>query len=503
MSALHYDLCVIGGGINGAGIARDAAGRGLSVVLVEADDLASATSSASTKLIHGGLRYLEMYEFKMVREALKERSSLHRSAAHLIKPQEFILPHDQTQRPLWMIRLGLFLYDFLAGKKTLPSSKLVDLKTAENQLLKSEFEKGFSYFDCWADDTRLVVSNITDAASRGARILTRMKCKSLVCEDGSWRVGLKDQVRDEDIEIKANMVVNTTGPWARSFLEDIGFTENDPNIPNMRLVKGSHLIFPKLYEGGQAYILQQPDKRIVFVIPYEQDYTLIGTTEEAYEGNPRECRISKEEGSYLCKAHNRFFEKQLKPDDAIFSYSGVRPLFDDGASDARCVTRGYRIYHHERYHNPFLTVFGGKLTTYRSLSEHVMDKLMILTGRNNPAWTRQKPLVGGDFISKGQAPDAAYEAFRAAQGEKYTFLPPELLERYCRAYGTRMGYILKEAKSLDDLGVHYGDHVYEAEIQYLRYYEWAQSVEDIIWRRSKLGIHISDETIAALQQCFS
>lgn len=501
MGTLHYDLCVIGGGINGAGIARDAAGRGLSVVLVEADDLACATSSASTKLIHGGLRYLEMHEFKMVREALKEREYLYHTAPHLIRAQKLFLPHDQSQRPLWMIRLGLFLYDRLGGSKSLPSSKI---ESCENKILKDEFVKGFSYFDCWGDDSRLVAMNAVDAARHGARIMTRTKCEGLRPENGIWRIKLRDMTHDTGQDMTARMVVNATGPWARQFLDDTGLSSNDPNIPNIRLIKGSHLIFPKLYEGDQAYILQQSDKRIVFVIPYEGQYTLIGTTEEAYDGDPRECMISKEEGLYLCDAHNRFFETQLKPDEAVFSYSGVRPLFDDGKQDARCVTRDYRIYRHERYDALLLSVFGGKLTTYRALSENVVSRLMKYTGLHvTPPWTAKTPLAGAEFADRRLNPETSFIRFIEQKAAKYPFLPQALLERYARAYGTRMEHILKNSQSLDDLGKHYGDQVYEAEINYLKYYEWAQSVDDVVWRRSKLGVHISDDTYAALKSCFS
>ena len=502
MSNLHYDLCVIGGGINGAGIARDAAGRGLSVVLVEADDLASATSSASSKLIHGGLRYLEMYEFKMVREALKERECLYYAAPHLIRPQKLLLPHDPSQRPLWLIRLGLFFYDYLGGRKSLPSSSSIKFEDKPN-ILKSEYTDGFSYYDCWGDDSRLVVLNAVDAAIHGARILTRTRCEGLKSENGIWCITLRDMTYDTTQNITARMVVNATGPWARKFLDDTGLSSDDPNIPNVRLVKGSHLIFPKLYEGDNAYILQQPDKRIIFVIPYEGQYTLIGTTEEAYEGDdPRDCMISEAESAYLCEAHNSFFDKQLKPEDAIFSYSGVRPLFDDGSSDARCVTRGYRIYHHERYDSLLLSVFGGKLTTYRALSEQVVNKLMKSTGRHVPAWTAKTPLSGGEFSDKRLNPENSFNVFRGQQAQKYPFLPEDLLERYIRAYGTRMDCFLKNSQSLDGLGKHYGDQIYEAEINYLKYYEWAQSVDDAVWRRSKLGVHISDETCQALQSCF-
>lgn len=496
MTDLHYDLCVIGGGINGAGIARDAAGRGLSVLLIEAQDIAGATSSASSKLIHGGLRYLENLQIKMVGEALKEREVLCRTAPHLVRPMEFVLPHDTAQRPFWMIRAGLFLYDFLALGKSLPSSRTQDLSKGDYGMpLREEFTRGFVYSDCWADDTRLVVLNVVDAAERGAEILTRTACIGLEEEEGRWRVFLRKE-KGEESEVTASMVVNATGPWAVKFLEQAGLADSDPDLPKMRLVKGSHLIVPRQYKGDHAYILQQPDGRVVFVTPYEDRFSLIGTTEEAYDADPREAMISKAETEYLCAAYNRSFKAAISPSDAIFTFSGVRPLFDDGKQSSSKVTRDYRIYHHNRYAPPLLSVFGGKLTTYRALSQTVVNKLMLLSGRQAIGWTAKKPLAGGDIK------DHDFHSFMFLQRELYPWMPLPLLYRYARAYGTRVEKLLDGLEDLAGLGEHYGDDIFAVEIAYLRRHEWAKTVEDILWRRSKLGLHAGDETIRRLETLF-
>ena len=499
MSDLHYDLCIIGGGINGAGIARDAAGRGLSVLLVEAQDLAGATSSASTKLIHGGIRYLENYEFSMVRKALKERETLYRSAQHLIWPIACILPYDERRRSKTWLRLGLWAYDNLAGKKSLPNSRLVDF--VSDQLagtpLKETLKSGFMYADCWADDTRLVISNAVDAASRDAKVLTYTACDRMEIQDGRWHITLKDTRADDSIEVSASMVVNATGPWVGRFLESMGLSGQDPDLPNVRLVKGSHIILPRQYKGSQAYVLQQPDNRIVFVAPYEGKYTLVGTTEEEIKHDPRDAHISDDEMDYLCRAYNLSFENEISKSDVIFTYSGVRPLLDDGKNNASKVTRDHLIYHHKRYEAPLLSVYGGKLTTYRIVAEDVVDQLMTISGQNKPCWTAKEALVGGDIG------DLDFDGYLAAQMSIYPWLPDALLYRYARAYGTRMDYVLYGKENLDDMGTHFGDHVYEAEIEYLRTYEWATSEEDVIWRRSKLGLHVTEDTLKNLEQFFN
>jgi len=482
-----YDLCIIGGGINGTGIARDAVGRGLSVLLLEAGDLASATSSASTKLIHGGLRYLEYYEFGLVRESLKEREALLKLAPHLIRPMEFILPHDKAQRPRWLIRLGLFVYDRLGGRKSLKSSKGVNLaKTSYGTPLQLHLAKGFRYSDCWADDSRLVAANAVDAARNGAEILTRTACTRIVSEERGWTVTVRDMETGAERDITAGMAVNAAGPWVRSLLEMSNLTV--PETPSVRLVKGSHIIIPKAYEGDHAYMLQQPDKRIVFVIPYEKYQTLIGTTEVDFTGDPSQAIISEFEIEYLCGAFNRAFKNQIEKKHILWTYSGVRPLFDDGDADATTVTRDYRIYHHKNFSKPFLSIFGGKLTTYRMLAEKTVTKLLELSGHTTLPWTKGEPLPGGNI------PGADFEKFLQAQMKKYSWLPMDLVQRYARSYGTYMDRFLDGASKPDDLGRHYGDNVYEAEIVYLVKMEWAKTIEDILWRRSKLGMHIAEET---------
>lgn len=492
-----YDLCIIGGGINGAGIARDAAGRGLSVLLVEADDLASGTSSASTKLIHGGLRYLENYEFAMVRAALKEREILLRAAPHLIYPVEIVIPHHAALRPAWLIRAGLFLYDRLGGKTSLPRSRSVDISVdISKNTLKKQFKSGFSYSDAWGDDSRLVVANAVDAASRGARILTRTECLRLeAAQDSGWRISLRDTKTGAVSSARASMIVNAAGPWVGKFLARTGLDVSD--APRLRLVKGSHIIVPRQYEGEHIFLLQQDDRRIVFVIPYEGKYTLIGTTEQAFDGDPREAMISPEETDYLCAAYNAAFEKPISKADVVFTYSGVRPLLDDGADNNSRVTRDYKIHHHDRFKQVLLSIYGGKLTTYRVLAEVVVDRLMTLSGRTNPPWTSAEVLPGGDM------PYADFSLFLQSRRERYPWLPMEMLKRYAHAYGTRMDDILEGKSSLVGLGQHFGEDVHEAEIAYLIAQEWAQSAEDVLWRRSKLGLHVSDKTVDNLEDYFS
>lgn len=489
-----YDLCVIGGGINGAGIARDAAGRGLSVLLLEAEDLASGTSSYSTKLIHGGLRYLEYFQFRLVRESLKEREVLLQIAPHLIHPMEFILPHDPSLRPYWMVRAALFLYDHLALTGDLPKSRGLDLSACQAGLpLIHHGQKGFSYVDCQTDDSRLVLLNAMDAATRGATILTRTACTGLRSEDRHWLLDLEGQ-NGEKSQVKAQAVINATGPWAHSFLKEMKLLDSGAAVPDIRLVKGSHLIINRVYDGDYAYILQQPDKRVVFVIPYEKNYTLIGTTEEDYEGDPRKAHISEEEMSYLITAYNSSFSHKITKKDALWSYSGVRPLFDSGEGSATSATRDYKLHEHLEFSTPMISVLGGKLTTYRMLAQQAVTHLLKMQGRYVSPWTADASLPGGDIQDK------SFEAFVQKKSDQYPFLPLELLERYARSYGTRMDMFLEGARGTDDLGFHFGDHVYEAEIIYLLRYEWAKTSEDILWRRTKLGLHIDDKTAEALEK---
>jgi glycerol-3-phosphate dehydrogenase len=497
---MDYDLCVIGGGVNGTGIARDAAGRGLSVLLVEAQDLAGATSSASTKLVHGGLRYLEHYEFKLVKESLKERETLLKSAPHIIWPMRFILPHDDNLRPFWMIKAGMILYDFLGGKKSLPASETLDFAT--NKLadpLNDKYERGFGYSDCWVEDSRLVVLNAVDAFERGAVIMPRTACVYMEPSPDKehWNLTLCNTLNGDEFQVKSKIVVNAAGPWVRSFLQGSNICGEAPNdfTPKVRLIKGSHIIIPKIHDGDQSFILQQPDSRIVFAIPYEKEFTLVGTTDVPYDEDPTEVKINDEEIIYLCDAINRSFKKQIGPSDVISTYSGVRSLVDDGEKNSSKVTRDYKLYIDERLGPPVLSVFGGKITTYRHLAEEAVNRVATFyPHRKLIPWTDKACLPGGDM------PEKNFDKFLKSLTDRYTFLPEKLLRRYARAYGTRITSVLNGVNKTADLGAHYGDDVYEAEILHLLRYEFAHTVDDIIWRRSKLKLHISDKMIEKLEK---
>lgn len=497
-SDTDFDLCIIGGGINGTAIARDAAGRGLSVILLEKNDLASATSSASSKLIHGGLRYLEYYEFKLVHEALKERETLLKQAPHIMWPLSFVLPHDNNLRPAWMIRLGLFLYDNLGGKHTLPGSKGVSLKDDNyfGSPLKSTYKKGFAYSDGWVDDARFVVLNAIDAHSHGADIRTYTSCTKVKPLDDKtgWKVQAKDHNGKQD-NFTARIVINAAGPWVRSFLDDNDLAQK--NTPFIRLVKGSHIVVPQIYKGDHAYILQQPDKRIVFVIPYEDKFTLIGTTDVEVEHDPSEAQIDKDETKYLCDAVNRSFNKEISPSDVVSTYSGVRPLLDDEESNASAVTRDYKLILDDHLGPAMLSIFGGKITTARKLAETAVDQIM--DHENDPrfGWTDDKQLPGGDF------PDEDFNAFLQKLYAEHTDFPKAMIKRYAHAYGTRISLVLGGAKKPEDLGTHYGDDLYEAEIRYLIDHEWARTAEDILWRRSKCGLHVSPKTVQNLENALA
>lgn len=494
MNKTDYDLCVIGGGINGAGIARDAAGRGLSVLLVEARDLGGATSSSSTKLIHGGLRYLEFFEFKLVRDSLRERETLFSIAPHIISPLEFVLPHSPEQRPFWMIRLGLFLYDHLVRRKLLDQSRGVNLNASTLGVpLKSQYSRGFCYADCWVDDSRLVVLNAVDAADKGAKIMTRTKCTKIIPHRDHWEIKIKPEKKKAET-VTASMVVNAAGPWVRNVLEESGLESTVKPLPNIRLVKGSHIIIERSYDGDHAYVTQQSDGRIVFAIPYEHDYTLIGTTEEDFTGDLYDARISDQEMAYLVDAYNSHFQQEITEKDAIWTYSGVRPLFDDGHENSREVSRDFVLHEHLESRAPMISVFGGKLTTYRIVAEKTVQRLLYLDNRYSNPWTAEAPLPGGDIEN------ANFDKFLTQQTHVYPWLPAELLLRYARGYGTRMDRFLEGAKSVEDLGIHYGEQIYEAEIVYLIRYEWARETEDILWRRTKLGVHVGDKTVKTLEK---
>jgi glycerol-3-phosphate dehydrogenase len=475
----HCDLLVVGGGINGCGIARDAAGRGLKVVLCEQDDLAAHTSSASTKLIHGGLRYLEHYEFGLVRKSLRERELLLAAAPHIMWPMRFVLPHDAHLRPAWLIRLGLLLYDHLARRNRLAGSCAVDLRThPAGAALDPRFRRGFEYSDGWVDDARLVVLNALDARERSASVLTRTRCESIRRAGGEWHATLKTAngaVRG----LSARIVINATGPWASRFLRNRSPVSSDNGV---RLVQGSHIVVRALFEHQYAYIFQGPDGRIIFAIPYERDYTLIGTTDVEHAEDPNvPARISEDEITYLCEMTNRYFRVRITPGDVVWSYSGVRPLLNDRSPDAPSVTRDYML-ELDTEGAPILSVFGGKLTTYRKLAEEVVDRLAPLLDNKRTAWTAGVPLPGGE-VRGGN-----FEVFFEEAGSRWPWLPAELRRRLACAYGTRMERVLDGAQCIGDLGTQVLPGLHEREINYLRREEWARTAEDILWRRSKLGL---------------
>ncbi|MEM9667889.1 MAG: glycerol-3-phosphate dehydrogenase [Pseudomonadota bacterium] len=485
-----YDLLVIGGGINGAGIARDAAGRGLKVLLCEKDDLASHTSSASTKLIHGGLRYLENYDFGLVRKALIEREVLLQMAPHIIWPMRFVLPQDRNIRSPWLVRLGLFLYDNLGGRKILPGTKVLHRsKSRHLSPLSTKYKKAFEYSDCWVEDSRLVVLNAVDAAERGADIKTRTKCIGLRAESGAWQANLENDDGTRT-EVTAKAVVNAAGPWVDNVT---GLASQRSNSDHVRLVKGSHIIVNSHFEGDQAYIFQNEDERIIFAIPYENgNFTLIGTTDEAFEGDPQSADISQGEIDYLCDSVNKYFQKNIAAGDVVATYSGVRPLYDDKSDNVSAVTRDYVLTHIEADEATLISVYGGKITTYRKLAEDVMDELTDIFPTSNKKWTKTAPLPGGDI------PNADFEAFNKPVSEKYSWMDQDTLHRLIRAYGTRVDQIIGTATSVDNLGTHYGGGLYQAEIDYLQQNEFARTAMDVLYRRSKLYLHISADQQAAL-----
>ena len=499
---LACDVLVVGGGINGAGVARDAAGRGLSVVLCEKDDLAAHTSSASTKLIHGGLRYLEYYEFGLVRKALIEREVLLRSAPHIMWPLRFVMPHAKGQRPAWLIRAGLFLYDMLARRELLPASSGIDLaRHAAGQPLKPEFKRGFVYSDGWVDDARLVVLNAIDAAEHGARILTRTRCTALAREGegsgASWLATLQD-ADGKQTAVRARSVVNAAGPWTAQFLRQAA-----PAAPHrhLRLIKGSHIVVKRLFAHDHAYIFQHPDGRIVFAIPYEHDFTLIGTTDLDYQGDSGKVEIDDEEIRYLCELSSYYFSKPVDPADVVWTYAGVRPLVEDAAADAKAVTRDYR-FELEQDGAPLLSIFGGKITTFRKLAEEAVDVLapLLQQGTTRGAWTAKACLPGGDLFGSAPQNRAVREFGQFVQGvqRQYAWLPAPLVARYARAYGTRIHVLLDGRTDVAAMGEEIATGLYAAEVDYVRRHEWAVSAADILWRRSKLGLHLPRATADTL-----
>jgi glycerol-3-phosphate dehydrogenase len=486
-----FDILVIGGGINGCGIARDAAGRGLSVMLVEQGDLASGTSSASTKLVHGGLRYLELFEFRLVREALTERERLLAASPHIIWPLRFVLPHDRGIRPAWLVRLGLFLYDHIAPRKRLPGCETIRFgQHPYGRPLQDRFKIGFAYSDCWVEDSRLVVLAAMDAKERGAKIAVRTRFVSARRDAQGWRATLQDADGGGTREVRATALVNAAGPWVADVLRSrLGVNSSK----NVRLIKGSHIVVRRLYEGEQAYILQNADKRIVFAIPYEQDFTLIGTTDIPYDEEPHAVRISDEETRYLCDSVSHCFRTPVDPQDVVWSYAGVRPLFDDGSITASVVTRDY-VFDLEAADGaaPALSVFGGKITTFRRLAEHAMDELRRFFPGMRPAWTEAATLPGGDI------PNDDFEGFVRALQARKPFLYQATARRLARAYGTRLDRFVGKARSAADLGRDFGKGLTEAEIDYLLACEWAVTADDILWRRSKLGLHLPQGAAAEI-----
>ena len=479
-----FDLIVVGGGINGVGLARDAAGRGLQVLLCEQGDLAQATSSASSKLIHGGLRYLEYYEFRLVREALAEREVLLAIAPHIVRPLRFVLPHRYAVRPAWMIRVGLFIYDRLGGKGRMPGSHGIDLRDhAAGAPLRDSLSKGFVYSDCQVDDARLVVLNALDAARRGATILTRTRFEGARRIDGVWEARLRDRRGGGERRVRARILVNVAGPWVLSVLEGLASGRLNKRV---RLVKGSHVVVPRIHEGDQAYILQNEDHRVVFVIPFEERFSLIGTTEVPFDGDPAAVAMDADEAAYLCRAVNDYFTRSVSPADVVWSYAGVRPLFDDAADSPSAVTRDYAFDLDEGGGEaPLLTVIGGKITTYRRLAEHALERLAHRLPGLAGTWTAGAALPGGDI------PDGDFDRLVSTLGAAYPGLDAAFLRPLARRHGGLCQTVLGDARTVADLGTDFGAGLSEREVDYLLENEWAGTAVDVLWRRTKCGLHMS------------
>ncbi len=488
---LLYDLLIIGGGINGTGIALDAAGRDLKVMLCEAEDLASGTSSASTKLIHGGLRYLEQGHIWLVRESLLEREILLNKAPHIIRPLHFIMPYSKLMRSAWLIRIGLFLYDHLGGRKILPKSQRINLRQIPaGQILKSTFTTGFSYSDCWADDSRLVAINAISAEQLGAKIHTRTKVINATRKFDHWLITIADQRSGLVRQIKSKVLINATGPWADIVLRDELQLSTTQHIT---LVKGSHIIVPRIGTHDEAMILQNIDQRIVFLIPYLEQFTLIGTTDENFTGDPRSVEISSDETHYLCDAANRFLQTSIHPNDVLHSYAGVRALINSTEKNPAAISRDYHLQlDDEEGECPLLSVFGGKLTTHRQLAEHALLKLKPYFPHLKPTWTSHATLQGGDI------PNADMNNFIANVLRQYHQFDAQLIKRYAHLYGTRIHLLLENINTTAELGKHYGSSLYHREVVYLIQYEFALTAADILWRRTKLGYFFPNENLNEL-----
>ncbi len=488
VSGQLYDIAIIGGGVNGCGIARDAAGRGLSVLLLEKDDLASGTSSASTKLIHGGLCYLEHYEFRLVRDSLIEREVLLSMAPHIIWPLRFVLPHQKGLRPAWLIRLGLFLYDHLGGRKLLPPCRSVDLRhDPAGEPLKPGLVKGFEYSDCWVEDARLVVLNAMDAARRGADIRVRTEVLQANRQGDHWVVEVEDRGTGRRETVTARTLINAAGPWISDvILRRIGADARSKT----RLVKGSHIVVPRMFDHDRAYIFQNPDQRIIFAIPYEHNFTLIGTTDVDYQGDPADAAASQDEIAYLCRAASEYFSAPIEPAQVVWTYSGVRPLYDDGSSAAQEATRDYVLeLEAGNGEPPLLNIFGGKITTYRRLAEDALAKLESHLRDAGAPWTRGAALPGGEFAIDG------FEELAAGLARAHPDTDPALVRRLARAHGTNAAAILEA-----DPGIHFGADLYQREVEYLVRAEWAMTADDILWRRTKLGLRLTAEEAGRLEQ---
>ena len=484
------DIFVIGGGINGASVARDAAGRGYSVALAEMHDLASGTSSAATKLVHGGLRYLEHYEFRLVHEALAEREVLWAEAPHIIKPLRFVLPHHKGLRPAMVLRAGLAMYDYMGGRRLLPPTRTLDLtRDVTGKPLKPGYRLGFEYSDCWVDDARFVVLNARDAADRGAAVHVRTRVASLRRDNGGWLVELDGEAGQQTV--RAKLVVNAAGPWVDQV---IAGAMGRKGAHHVRLVKGSHIVVHKLYDHDRCYIFQNGDGRIIFAIPYEDDFTLIGTTDEDYHGDPGEVRISEQETDYLLGAASEYFARPVTREQIHWTYSGVRPLFDDGASAAQEATRDYVLkLDGDAATGAAINVFGGKLTTSRRLAESVLEKIESVLGKKGDTWTKTSRLPGGDFEP------LAFDAEARRLGMDYAEMPSRLLRRLLRQYGSRARMVLGDAVETGDLGQHFGWDLHAAEVDYLMAHEWARTAQDVLWRRTKVGLRVSRDDVAALE----
>ncbi|MFI3270656.1 MAG: glycerol-3-phosphate dehydrogenase [Pseudomonadota bacterium] len=497
-----YDVLIVGGGINGASAARDAAGRGLSVALCEAQDIGWATSSASSKLVHGGLRYLEHYEFRLVREALAEREIILATAPHITWPMRIVLPHAPWLRPAWLIRIGLFLYDHLSHLRQIAGSERINLrKHIAGRSLADKFKTAFEYSDLGVLDTRFCLYNAIDAAQRGASVFTRSRVEKVRREDGLWHAEILNTRTGEKSAIKARSMVNTTGPWSNEFLTERAESSDTGRV---RMVLGSHIIVPKMFDHPYSYIMQNDDNRIVFAIPYEYDYTMIGTTDVDYHADPADAHCSQAEREYLCKVTNDYFKTHITTDDIVWDFAGIRPLYSDG-KDATSATRDYvfKVEKDAQGRAPLLNVFGGKITAGREIGEKIVDQLLPLLGHQYPPkqshWTSKKPFPGGDMPH-------GFDQYLYQFSRQYPWLPSRMAHRLCRHYGTLAHNVINmlgQAKSLADLGQHFGADLYEAEVRYQQKYEWADDANGVLWRRTRLGLHLSADERLALEKWFS